>query len=83
MELRKDFINRMQWMISEIKQSKLDDSNILSMIEFQLMQREKSLVKDVNRKVICEMENRIGKRISNTYIIAKGNEKFLDIIDDL
>jgi hypothetical protein len=83
MELRKDFINRMQWMISEIKQSKLDDSNILSMIEFQLMQREKSLVKDVNRKVICEMENRIGKRISNTYIIAKGNDKFLDIIDDL
>ena len=83
MEQRKDFINRMQWMIIEIKQSKLDDSNILSMIEFQLMQREKSLVKDVNRKVICEMENRIGKRISNTYIIAKGNDKFLDIIDDL
>ena len=83
MELRKDFINRMQWMIIEIKQSKLDDSNILSMIEFQLMQREKSLVKDVNRKVICEMENRIGKRISSTYIIAKGNDKFLDIIEDL
>ena len=83
MELRKDFINRMQWMVAEIKQSKLDDSNILSMLEFQLMQREKSLIKDVKRRVICEMENRSDKYISNTYIIEKGNDKFLDIIKDM
>ena len=56
MELRKDFINRMQWMVAEIKQSKLDDSYILSMLEFQLMQREKLLIRDVKRKVIGEQE---------------------------
>lgn len=83
MELRKDFINRMQWMISEIKQSKLDDSNILSMIEFQLMQREKYLITDVKRKVIGEQEIKDNKQVSASYVIRKGNDKFLDIIDDL
>jgi len=83
MELRKDFINRMQWMILEIKQSKLDDSNILSMIEFQLMQREKDLITDVKRKVIGEQEVKDNKQVSASYVIRKGNDKFLDIIDDL
>ena len=83
MELRKDFINRMQWMIIEIKQSKLDDSNILSMIEFQLMQREKDLITDVKRKVIGEQEVKDNKQVSASYVIRKGNDKFLDIIDDL
>ena len=83
MEQRKDFINRMQWMIIEIKQSKLDDSNILSMIEFQLMQREKDLITDVKRKVIGEQEVKDNKQVSASYVIRKGNDKFLDIIDDL
>lgn len=82
MELRKDFINRMQWMVAEIKQSKLDDSNILSMLEFQLMQREKLLIRDVKRKVIGEQEMKNNK-VSASYVIRIGNDKFLDIIEDL
>jgi|TARA_R110002073_G_C9239716_1_gene561632 hypothetical protein len=83
MELRKDFINRMQWMVAEIKQSKLDDSYILSMLEFQLMQREKLLIRDVKRKVIGEQEMKDDKQVSASYVIRKGNDKFLDIIEDL
>tara|TARA_R110002153_G_scaffold39251_2_gene113122 strand:- start:1978 stop:2229 length:252 start_codon:yes stop_codon:yes gene_type:complete len=83
MELRKDFINRMQWMVAEIKQSKLDDSYILSMLEFQLMQREKLLIRDVKRKVIGEQEMKDDKQVSASYVIRKGNDKFLDIIKDL
>ena len=73
----------MQWMVLEIKQSKLDDSNILSMLEFQLMQREKDLIKDVKRKVIGEQEIKNDHKVTGTYIINKGNDKFLDIIEDL
>jgi len=83
MEGRKEFINRMQWMVMEIKQSKLDDSNILSMLEFQLKQREKLLIKDVKRRVICEQEIKNNKHVSASYVIRKGNDKFLDIIEDL
>ena len=56
MESRKEFINRMQWMVLEIKESKLDDINILSMIEFQLMQREKDIVKNFKYKIISESD---------------------------
>lgn len=83
MEERKDFINRMNWMISEIKQSKLDDTNILSMIEFQLKQREQDLIKDVKRQVIATQEVSNERSVTNRYIIKKGNDKFLDIIDRL
>jgi hypothetical protein len=56
MESRKEFINRMQWMVLEIKESKLDDINILSMIEFQLMQREKDIIKNFKYKIISESD---------------------------
>ena len=56
MESRKEFINRMQWMVLEIKESKLDDINILSMIEFQLMQREKEIIKNFKYKIISESD---------------------------
>ena len=36
-EDRKHFIMRMQMMIQEIRMSNLDDANIHSMIEFQLL----------------------------------------------
>ena len=56
MESRKEFINRMQWMVLEIKESKLDDINILSIIEFQLMQREKDIIKNFKYKIISESD---------------------------
>ena len=56
MESRKEFINRMQWMVLEIKESKLDDINILSMIEFQLMQRENDIIKNFKYKIISESD---------------------------
>tara|TARA_R110000803_G_scaffold3139_1_gene10655 strand:+ start:503 stop:721 length:219 start_codon:yes stop_codon:yes gene_type:complete len=56
MESRKEFINRMQWMVLEIKESKLDDINILSMIEFQMMQRENQIIKNFKYKIISESD---------------------------
>ena len=73
----------MQWMVLEIKQSKLDDSNILSMLEYQLKMREQELLRHTKRSVVGEMEMRLGENISNTYIIKKGNDKFLDLIDSV
>lgn len=80
MEERKEFINRMQWMISEIRNSKLDDTNILSMVEYQLKIREKALITDVKRKVVGSMEKKTTKYLWLTNV---ANDKFLDIIDDL
>lgn len=81
METRKEFINRMQWMALEVKQSDLDDSNILPMLEYQLRLRERDLLRDTQRRVICIME--VSKEYTNHYIIKKGRDKFLDIIDSL
>jgi len=38
METRQQFISRMIWLIAEVKKSNHDDSNILSLLEFELKQ---------------------------------------------
>tara|TARA_B110000285_G_C15098610_1_gene603601 strand:- start:1303 stop:1521 length:219 start_codon:yes stop_codon:yes gene_type:complete len=72
MESRKEFINRMQWMVLEIKESKLDDINILSMIEFQLMQREKDIIKNFKYKIISESD-----------VMKQGRNVLLNLLKDL
>jgi hypothetical protein len=83
MEQRKIFIGRMHMMVNEIKNSNVPDYNIFSMLEYQLKEREKELLKDVKRRVIGEMEKRMDSNVSTQWIVTKGNDKFLDIIDDL
>lgn len=83
MEQRKIFIGRMHMMVNEIKHSNVPDHNIFSMLEYQLKEREKELLREVKRKVIGEMEKRMDSNVSTQWIVTKGNDKFLDIIDDL
>jgi len=83
MEQRKIFIGRMHMMVNEIKQSKVEDYHIFSMLEYQLKEREKELLREVKRRVIGEMEKRMDRNVSTQWIVSKGNDKFLDIIDDL
>ena len=72
MESRKEFINRMQWMVLEIKESKLDDINILSMIEFQMMQRENQIIKNFKYKIISESD-----------VMKQGRNVLLNLLKDL
>lgn len=83
MEQRKIFIGRMHMMVNEIKNSNVPDYNIFSMLEYQLKEREKELLREVKRRVIGEMERRMDSNVSTQWIVTKGNDKFLDIIDDL
>ena len=73
----------MHMMVNEIKNSNVPDYNIFSMLEYQLKEREKELLREVKRRVIGEMEKRMDKNVSTQWIVTKGNDKFLDIIDDL
>tara|TARA_R110001599_G_scaffold271700_1_gene472794 strand:+ start:407 stop:625 length:219 start_codon:yes stop_codon:yes gene_type:complete len=72
MESRKEFINRMQWMVLEIKESKLDDINILSMIEFQMMQRENQIIKNFKYKIISASD-----------VMKQGRNVLLNLLKDL
>ena len=44
-ETRHDFISRIAWMIKEIDESKFKSLDVLSMIDYQLKQREVDLMK--------------------------------------
>lgn len=70
-------------MVNEIKQSHLSDDNIFPMIDYQLKERERDMIRDVKRQVIAKMESTNNRQVSSQWIIKKGNDKFLDIIEDL
>lgn len=70
-------------MVNEIKQSNLSDDNIFPMIDYQLKERERDMIRDVKRQVIAKMESTNNRQVSSQWIIKKGNDKFLDIIEDL
>lgn len=44
-ETRHDFISRIAWMVKEIDESKFKSLDVLSMIDYQLKQREVDLMK--------------------------------------
>ncbi len=61
METRQQFISRMIWLIAEVKKSNHDDSNILSLLEFELKQRETNLVYNVKNKVITKEFKKVSR----------------------
>lgn len=83
METRQQFISRMMWMVSEIRTSGHDDSNILSMLDFQLKQFQCDFLMDVNIKVNNAMRSKESHGVSNKFIIRTGSDKFIEIIDEL
>ena len=83
MESRKEFLSRMHLLSNEIKQSHLSDDNIFPMIEYQLKEREKEMIRNIKRQVIAKMESTINRKVSSQWIVKKGNDKFLEIIEDL
>ncbi len=73
----------MHLLSNEIKQSHLSDDNIFPMIEYQLKEREKEMIRNIKRQVIAKMESTINRKVSSQWIVKKGNDKFLEIIEDL
>lgn len=73
----------MHLLSNEIKQSHLNDDNIFPMIEYQLKEREKEMIRNIKRQVIAKMESTINRKVSSQWIVKKGNDKFLEIIEDL
>tara|TARA_Y100000114_G_scaffold153165_1_gene172644 strand:+ start:1695 stop:1967 length:273 start_codon:yes stop_codon:yes gene_type:complete len=63
-ETRKEFISRVLWMIKEIDKSKFKSLDILSMIDFQLKQREVDLMKK-DRDIMISL---IDKSLNNLSI---------------
>ena len=52
METRQQFINRMHWMVAEINSSKKGNAlDIISMIDFNMIEREKLIRKDEIKKL--------------------------------
>ena len=47
MESRKEFINRMMWMIREIESSKFNSLESLPMLELELKMRDVKLIKNI------------------------------------
>jgi hypothetical protein len=83
MESRKMFIARMHLMMQEIKQSHLDDDNIIPMLEYQLQRREIELLEDTKTQVNLKMQKMVATECTGRWVAKKGMEKFLDIIDSL
>lgn len=86
MESRKEFINRMAWMMSEIDDSKFKTLNSLSMLDFHLKRRELDLLEQTKELVMNSMEYRANKRLKSGIEISLGkliihtHQKFDDII---
>lgn len=73
----------MHLMMQEIKQSHLDDDNIIPMLEYQLKRREVELLEDAKRQVNLKMQNMVSTQCTGRWVAKKGIDKFLDIIDSL
>ena len=52
MEGRKEFINRMMWMVNEIDKSKFSTLKSLPMLEFELRKRDVRLMKELKDLII-------------------------------
>jgi len=83
METRQQFISRMIWMIAEVKKSNYDDSNILSLLDFQLKHREINLINDSKEKVITKMNLKNNSVVTTSFVIKTGINEFLRIIKSL
>jgi hypothetical protein len=71
-ESRKEFINRMAWMLSEIDDSKFKTLNSLSMVDFHLKQRELDLLNQTKDLIMNSMEYRANKRLYSGIEISLG-----------
>jgi len=89
MEKRKEFINRMAWMLSEIDDSKFKNLNSLSMLDFHLKRREVDLLNQTKDLIMNSMEYRANKKlrsgieISLSKLIIHTHQEFNDIIKKL
>ncbi len=79
METRKQFISRMQWMIAEIKSSDFSDAHILTMLEYEIQQRDKKLITDTKRKVFGIMELKKSYGHSTSIVLETGIQKIDEI----
>tara|TARA_Y100000361_G_scaffold135457_1_gene135360 strand:+ start:333 stop:596 length:264 start_codon:yes stop_codon:yes gene_type:complete len=52
MEGRKEFINRMMWMVREVESSKFNTLESLPMLEFELRKRDVRLMKELKDLII-------------------------------
>lgn len=73
----------MIWMIAEVKKSNYDDSNILSLLDFQLKHREINLINDSKEKVITKMNLKNNSVVTTSFVIKTGINEFLRIIKSL
>ena len=86
-ETRKEFISRVLWMIKEIDKSKFKSLDILSMIDFQLKQREVDLMKkdrDIMIGLIDKSLNNLSiyNRQTKTKISTKVEVEFNKLIEE-
>ena len=72
MESRKEFINRMAWMLSEIDDSKFKTLDSLSMVDFHLKQRELDLLNQTKDLIMNYMEYRANKKLRSGIDISLG-----------
>tara|TARA_R110000822_G_scaffold138119_3_gene275707 strand:- start:2510 stop:2761 length:252 start_codon:yes stop_codon:yes gene_type:complete len=83
METRKQFISRMQWMIAEIKSSDFSDAHILTMLEYEMQQRDKKIIKDTKRKVFGVMDLKKSYGHTTNNVLKIGIEKIDEIANTI
>jgi hypothetical protein len=68
MESRKEFINRMMWMVREIESSKFNTLESLPMLELELKMRDVKLIKNIKSIIsnFISLDNRKSKYFKKT-----------------
>ncbi len=75
-ESREEFISRIIWMVQKIESSNFKSLDILSMIDFQLKQREVDLIKKYRDLSVSIIESSsLGEHINNKHITRKVSTK--------